>query len=60
MVLMNLFTGQQWRSRQRTNLWTRVGEKDRVRWREKHGSICTNMQNSPFKDHSLVMAKGFG
>ena len=40
MVLMNLFTGQQWRSRQRTNLWTRVGEKEgemeREAWKHMH------------------------
>ena len=38
MVLMNLFAGQQWRYRQRTELWTqwgkeRVGQIERVAWK---------------------------
>ena len=29
MVLMNLFSGQQWRNRHRTDLWTQQGGKER-------------------------------
>ena len=45
MVLMNLFSGQQWRCRHRKHTYgQQCGErKERVRWREKHGHICTTI-----------------
>ena len=59
MVLKNLFTGQQWRNRQRTDLWTwGVGRKETVRcickmdsqwelaaWlRELKQGLCINLE----------------
>ena len=45
MVLMNLFAGQQWRCRHREQTYGQEsGErKERVRRREKRGSICATI-----------------
>ena len=36
MILMNISAGQQWRHRQRTDLWTQVGKERWDESREQH------------------------
>ena len=44
MVPMNLFAGQQWRHRWRTELWTQWGRRDGLR--EQHGNIYMTVRKT--------------
>ena len=46
MVLMNLFTGQQWRCKHREQTYGQGqgrGKRGLDEWREQHGNIYTNI-----------------